>query len=117
MANPWLTFVNAYRKKNPNLSYKEVLKKAKVEYKKTKSGKKEDKITERKLERDKIIQEGSKKRERDKELDKLGIDKKKRKELELLSELSKKKGGAVRLAPKVDSKAERAKLVRKYTDY
>ena len=39
MANPWLDFVKEFRKKLPkDTPYKDVLKKAKVEYAKTKKG-------------------------------------------------------------------------------
>ena len=38
MTNPWLKHVEAFRKKNPSLSYKEVLQKAKTSYKPSKRG-------------------------------------------------------------------------------
>ena len=38
MANPFIEYVKEWRKKNPNVSYKDALKKAAVDYKKDKSG-------------------------------------------------------------------------------
>ena len=37
MANAWLAFLSAFRKRNPKLSMKQAMKKGAIEYKKTKS--------------------------------------------------------------------------------
>lgn len=39
MVNAWLSHVAAFRKKNPNMSFKDVLSKAKATYKAPKKGK------------------------------------------------------------------------------
>ena len=50
-ANPWLTHVKQFREKNPEMSYKEVLQKAKLTYtpikKEKKVAKKEKKVVEK----------------------------------------------------------------------
>ena len=135
MANRWLDFVKEYRKKNPNLSYKEVLKRAKKDYKKEdkpKSAKSKAKskpkkenvqmsIQERKIIRDKLFRDAQLEREKDEERKREAQRKGIKKETLDLVELLKGgnlAGGAI-VDPKelFTTKAERAKLVRKYTEF
>ena len=87
MANAWMHHLKEFYKKNKDkMSYKQAMKEAKKTYKAPK--KEHDSTTKRKLERDKIIQEGSKKRESERkaemELERLGVPKSKIREKKLL---------------------------------
>ena len=135
MANRWLEHVKEFRKKNPNLSYKEVLKRAKKDYKKEDSKKPKAKskakaskpkskkenvelsIRERKIERDKLFRDAQLEREKDEERKSEAQRKGIKKETLDLVDLLKGgnlAGGAI-IDPKelFSTKAERSKLVRK----
>ena len=124
MANAWISHLKDFWSKNKGkMTYKQAMKEAKKTYKgkgdskaKPKKGKK-DEIMERKLERDKIIQEGLKKRgkkdDMKKKLKDAGLSDAEIKKAIALREVEKMMGGA--LPPKVSTKDTRSQIVRKYT--
>lgn len=138
MVNAWISHLKQFWSKNKGkMTYKQAMKEAKKTYTPTGSKvkvaskakskeSKKDKMLQDKLERDFIIQKGLKDREREGKLEKLGITKDKQKELKLIKELedSVKKGGSFTGGETTGVKmqggalsANRAKIVRKYTDY